>query len=399
MAVGCYTDLYLPTSFKGFSVAGMEALDTSSEHGRRGAEGEFPFSENTAYADMGRRIRTYSVRIRFKANSHIADAQAFAAVCESSGPGILIHPTSGAVRVGCKSAKITDNPVEEQGVSYADCDFVEANEWVTGLSLVGSLLGFDISPLLTVATSLFEDTYDYTNVYIFRQPEVRARVSETATFLRNLFVEALGTESNSDTWAAISELDFSATSTPVLNNQTQTRDLLFKTMAAIDAKSSSLEKIDRFKRVANFASVDTTLTGQAEKMLDGLNSALRVASAAYIIRGALEYQPETLAQAFSHYDTVATLLDDEAANALLIDDTLANVQIRNAFADSAAALLTRAYNLPALITYNFGGGVSSLFAAYEIYGDANKRTQLELSNPTKWPWALGPDVIAVSPNG
>ena len=52
MAIGCYTPAYLPASFKGVP---FDALEATYEYGRRGAEGEFPFSDTTAYVDLGRK--------------------------------------------------------------------------------------------------------------------------------------------------------------------------------------------------------------------------------------------------------------------------------------------------------------------------------------------------------
>ncbi|RPH73630.1 hypothetical protein EHM76_05065, partial [bacterium] len=42
---------YVPASFKGVQ---FYCVDADVEGGRRGAEGEFPFGEETAYADLGR---------------------------------------------------------------------------------------------------------------------------------------------------------------------------------------------------------------------------------------------------------------------------------------------------------------------------------------------------------
>ena len=104
MALGCYTAPYLPASFKGVP---FEALTAESEHGRRGAEGEFPFGEQTAYADLGRKIRRYSLKARFVLNSHVDDSAALIAACESPGSGALAHPTRGIVNAACTSCKVS----------------------------------------------------------------------------------------------------------------------------------------------------------------------------------------------------------------------------------------------------------------------------------------------------
>src|SRR6187402_1835226 len=96
---------YAPASFKGVA---FYCTDADVEGGRRGAEGEFPFGEHTAYADLGRKIRVYHLTAMFREDDHVSDSQALFVVCESPGPGILVHPTRGAVMVACKSIKLSD---------------------------------------------------------------------------------------------------------------------------------------------------------------------------------------------------------------------------------------------------------------------------------------------------
>ena len=71
---------YVPASFKG---VGFWCTEASIEGGRRGAEGEFPFGEDTAYADLGRKIRTFNLTAVFREDDHVGDASNPTAVCES----------------------------------------------------------------------------------------------------------------------------------------------------------------------------------------------------------------------------------------------------------------------------------------------------------------------------
>src|SRR5262245_66687692 len=89
-----------PASFKGVQFYCTEA---DVEGGRRGAEGEFPFSEITAYADLGRKIRVYHLTAEFREDNHVKDSQALFRACESPGPVILVHSTLGAVMVACRN--------------------------------------------------------------------------------------------------------------------------------------------------------------------------------------------------------------------------------------------------------------------------------------------------------
>ena len=138
----------VPASFKGM---GFWCTEASIEGGRRGAEGEFPFGEDTAYADLGRKIRTFNLTAVFREDDHVLDASAFFAICESPQPGILVHPTRGTHLVACRQITVSDKLEEAEGETTAELEFVEANPIGTGLG--GSIFGtnsngpFPISPI------------------------------------------------------------------------------------------------------------------------------------------------------------------------------------------------------------------------------------------------------------
>src|SRR6187431_2033003 len=107
----------VPASFKGVT---FYCTDADIEGGRRGAEGEFPFGEETAYADLGRKIRVYHLTAVFRENDHVGHASALFAACESPGPGILVHPTRGTQMVACRMVKVSDQLEEGAGESTAE---------------------------------------------------------------------------------------------------------------------------------------------------------------------------------------------------------------------------------------------------------------------------------------
>ena len=146
---------YVPASFKG---VGFVCTEASIEGGRRGAEGEFPFGEDTAYADLGRKIRVFNLTAVFREDDHVSDASALYAACESPGPGILVHPTKGTHMVACRSVKISDKVEEEQGETTAELEFVEAN--ILGGSFAGSLFGIISSGLNATSQASFYRDYN-----------------------------------------------------------------------------------------------------------------------------------------------------------------------------------------------------------------------------------------------
>ena len=65
---------YAPASFKG---VGFLCTVAEVDGGRRGAEGEFPFGEDTAYADLGRKIRVYHLTAVFREDDHVSELAGF----------------------------------------------------------------------------------------------------------------------------------------------------------------------------------------------------------------------------------------------------------------------------------------------------------------------------------
>src|SRR4029079_17615961 len=154
----------VPASFKG---VGFNCTEVNIEGGRRGAEGEFPFGEITAYADLGRKIQVYHLNAVFREDDHVCDSHCLFQACQSPGPGILVHPTRGTVLAACRSIKLKDN-VEETGETQCEMEFVEANGIGVGGPRAGpgysSLYGIIHSPLNDVSRASFLANYTPTLV-------------------------------------------------------------------------------------------------------------------------------------------------------------------------------------------------------------------------------------------
>lgn len=391
MALGCYEPEYLDAVWKGVP---FTAMDVSSEHGRRGAEGEFPFGENTAYQDMGRRIRRYSLRGRFEQNSHIADSSALIAACESRGPGTLIHPTRGIIRVACKSCKVSDNPLEEQGVTYVDLEFVEANEWVSGFNLSAFLTSFDIAPILTAGKTLLTNFYTPGDALPHRRTDLLDAARSAAMSARDAFNQVTSENPDALTWKALSEIDFAITDDETVRDSAKLADLMFQTLAAINERTASADKFAIFRQLANDFGKVSNLTNVAERSENAIYSSMRIATGAYLAQASLEFAPERLDEALEQYDIVRTVLEDEITNSVMCDDFMTHIELRRNLSDIKKALLNRAYNLPATIIYNFSSGVHVLVAAYEIYDNAKFYQDLLNRNPHQPAYSMGPEIAA-----
>lgn len=391
MAQGCYTPLYATGSFKGVT---FDAMEVTSEHGRRGAEGEFPFSENTAYTDLGRKIRRYSISARFANNAHIASADALIAACESYGPGLLVHPTRGAVTVACTKLTVKDNPLEEQGVTYLDMEFVEANSIGTGVNVGSSLLGFAFGGIIDAIGEAFESNYDLDKVRYYRVNDVQSTVPEQLQNIRNEFARATHATNSAANWQALTTLDSVISDPAQYRSAEDTFEVFKRATRTLSGVTSGQDKYDAFRRIANGAASTSSLPDEAGVSQNAVYSTVRMLSMVHMVQGALETPVANLNEALDQYDAVVTIIDEELAAARATCDDDLYIKLREFQTNARSALLNRAYNLPAVVIYDFGGPVHSLVAAYEIFNDAKRFAEIESFNPGAWPFLVGPQVIA-----
>lgn len=392
MAEACYKPKYIPASFKGVP---FEALEVSSEHGRRGAEGEFPFGESTAYADLGRKIRRYSISGRFAANSHIADSTTLITVCELPGPGILVHPTRGAVSVACTSLRVRDNPIEEQGVTYFDAEFVEANLFGSGFQFGGLLGGLDLSGIIGAVGLFFQDSYKPDSVRWYNSLQVAATGAEAVAKIAEQYNNVTSNNRDIKVYQLLNNFN------TVVNDPFTVRDpqTLFRVitngMGFVDTAAAGAAKVAAFKSIANWAAQASGLAGEAGISQNAVYTAIRILAAGYMTRGILESITTTLDAALSEYDMVTGILQEELE---IVNTECADPRLFMALRDFTisvqATLLHRAYELPALVSYQFPGPTHPLVAAYEIYDDATRFADLESRNPQYLPWTFGPAIVA-----
>lgn len=387
MADGCYIPQYNRASYKGVS---FDAMEVSSEHGRRGAEGEFVFGERTGYADLGRKIRKYTVSGRFVRNSHIGDASSLIAACESIGPGILVHPTRGAVRVGCISCRVRDNPLEEQGITYFDLEFVEAGDF--GATLFGSLSvgGLKFAGLSISLSAFFNHSYIPSSAKFYNIPSVISAAQKSLVILKSEFLKSVTGTNSSDIWKIASSFDDAINNTKDLKSAT----ILFSNIEAgfkvLENNTAGSEKYNTFKSVANQFIKPSVMLGVAGSSENAITTVMRTLSAVYMAKALENVPPTTLNDALMSSDKVQLIFMEEELIAKQLCDNNLFLALRSFNTESRKMLLATAYGLPSIVNYDLGRGVHALQAAHEIWGDARRVREIEQRSGQYSPWATGP---------
>lgn len=385
---------YLPASFNGVP---FDAVEVSSAHGRRGAEGEFPFGENTAYADLGRRIRTYSLSGKIQSDGFLGIATALIAACEVPGPGILVHPTRGIISAACKSLKVSDKIEDEAGITYVELEFVEGNAWPNGLSIVGSVLGFILSGIITASRDSFKAHYAPRKAPVSRRVLIVGTATLAVAQIRDEYLRVIASSTTTERYHILSDMNEVVDNPALLIDPEVADRAIALGINALALELSGVEKMAAMKRLANananVPALPATLGGASQ---NAVYSHVRTIAAAYMAQGAGEATFKRRAEVYDAIDLVSTILDDEAV--------IANQNCYNALYDAIAqfeldvqtTLYARAYSVPGLVDYNFSGGVHPLVAAYSIFNDAKRHRELEQGNIVNSTGRIGPVVTAAN---
>lgn len=392
MATACYSPEYLRASFRGVE---FHALDVSSEHGRRGAEGEFPFGEFTAYADLGIKIRRYQLSGQLRENSHIRDARQLITACEFPGPGLLIHPTRGALTVACSRISVRDNPETSMGVTEVDLEFVEANIIGSGFLFGGALGTIALAAITAAVGASISRTYSPETVRWYQSAQATSAGQQAIAQIMDQYSLATAAAPTDETWRTLADFRAIVNDPFVLQDPAKFTKVLTNGFTYLESVTAGQQKAIAFRKLMNWGAKVSSLAGEAAQTENAVYSSMRILAAGYVTRGLLEQPTTTLDAALSDYDRITAVLQEEAviANTECHDPAL-YLAIRDFLVQVQTILLQRAYDLPALVVYKFTGGTHSLKAAYEIYGDARRFADLESRNPQYLPWAFGPEVVA-----
>src|SRR4051812_14250947 len=121
-AMSRWQDKLRKASFRGVRFL-VDQVD--QEGGRRGGDHEFPDREDPYAEDSGRKQRKYDVEGYLVGPDYFAAKKLLIKACEKKGPGDLIHPYYGRIRVVLRTFRVTETAGEGGFVKFS-FKFVEA---------------------------------------------------------------------------------------------------------------------------------------------------------------------------------------------------------------------------------------------------------------------------------
>lgn len=161
-----WKDKLQPASFRGVAFV---VEDDDSTFGRRTQQFEYPQRDKPYVEDLGRRAREGSVIGYLIGPDYMAARDQLLAAIETAGPGELVHPWYGRIKVTLTDGCRISHSIREGGMCRVQLSFVEAGElsFPTSASAPGaqSLLAADA--VQTSAITDFTDSFSVAGLPAF----------------------------------------------------------------------------------------------------------------------------------------------------------------------------------------------------------------------------------------
>lgn len=372
----CIVPVYLPASYKGIP---FEAVNTSDTFGRRGAEYEYPLGEDTAYKDLGRKIRKYKVEGRIVSGMHAIASNAMVLAVETPGPGLLVHPIFGPVMVACTSLNVGVEYIEKKRYTKLEFEFVEANASMAPFSI-----GFAISAIVTIvglAVTASRRGAPWRNT-----SQASAGALAVSTGLARLVAPAV----EEDSLDVIDRLDRGTRTTTVYDDFDRTVDPIVEGTAQVRILHD-----DALARLRGFNALVVEQVRQRPD-IESLSVTSRLALVGDFALVSMQYDYPNLSRAVVDLDFVMQVYDEEESVAASKgDDVLVNA-ITAARAQATATILAQNIQLPGIVTFDARGEWPSVVAAQNIYQDGARFMELESHNPNGNPFFMPRHLVGLS---
>lgn len=388
----CINPFYLPASFKGVP---FEAVSSNDAFGRRGAEYEYPTAEHVNFQDLGRKMRRYKIEGRIVSGLHGPMSNAMVAAVESPGPGLLVHPIFGPVRVSCSTLTVGIEYIDKKRYTKLEFEFVEAPSAESSLlsipSVISAVLG---GGLAAVAASILSAVWPIAAA-VSTVIGVVGSVVGTAMRLASLAV-SVGTAlrllpvSDEDGYDAVDRLHRGTRSLDVYDSFEETVRPIIEATALI--REIHEDAMPRFRELNTMIVDEVTKTPSIESL--GVTARLAIAADYALV--AAQYPYNTITEAVNDLDFVMMIYDEEEVVAARKgDDVLVNA-IVHARALSSQAILQNNIQLPGTIVFDAKGEWPSVVAAQIIYQDGSRFMELEANNPSGCPFFMPRDIVGYS---
>lgn len=392
--------------------------------GRKIAVHDYPFRDGGWVEDLGRSQQVYQFTGYLLGDFAPMLQRALDAACEIPGPGVLIHPSLGAVRVSLLSATSSVRK-ERMRVIEVSFEFMEQGSSLFPsiiTATIGKVLSYVTDALPALATDLIGGAVTAAALGVVVLGEGSAVASSFAGACQvaaanpaSLVSMAVGLPAPDATTTYGRYADASATTalpvgTTIASLQADlaaqralvivtsadavTAASLFSVATASDVigslvavtevaratMTSPTDQVAAMVQLSTFTYGDNAggigLSGDIAAMRDALSAACRRAALLSLARAAAAYQPESYDDAAALRTTVAAVFDVEITAAGDAGEDASYIALKNLRAAIIEDLTARGASLPLVETVRLPSSLPSLVVSYRIYKDSSRSGQI-----------------------
>lgn len=375
-----------PASFRGvpFSVRG-----TNGQIGRRTVVHEYPQRDDPFCEDMGRKFREFTIEAFILGPDYFKARDALEEALEKPGAGTLVHPYRGRMEVSLtQPARISESP-DEGGLVRFSLTFVEAgkNQQPTARPDTRTLVDQAAANATTAVATDFSNTFSVADKPDFVEAsalDVANNVTGALDAVRTGMIPDLTVIAEYSAAAyGVSNALGSLIRSPV--------DLASNLMSLIQGlRGLGRSPLEGFDALANLFGYGadlqtvpaTTVVRRAQAANQtALVSLTRQTAAIEAARAAAQADYESYDQAITVRDQIADQLDAESETA--------SESVYTALIDLRAAtvrdITARGADLVRITSVTLPSTMPAVVAAYRIYDDAAKESELVTRNSIRHP--------------
>lgn len=354
------------------------------EFGRRVQVHEYPLRDIPYAEDLGRKARRFKIEVFVDGSlaadgDYLAARDALIAALEEAGPGTLIHPWYGSLRVTLVESSLRES-TRDGGRATFQLDFVEAGEAVFPSTVVQTARQVDAAAdaAVDVTQTDFEKSWDVSGLPGFALAELEAELDRTLANIER-YVSGIA-----DTVAA-----------EIRAPGNMAAALVGAVHRLADSVTEPLRAISLYKTLFGAGSsspaVPTTTTTRRRQaaLTDAMHAAVQRSAVIEACRAssqadyparddALEMRAELLDALDGQMEAV-----DAVTGAPVADEVYQSLSaLRAAVAED---LRVRGARLPEVKNITFGATLPALVVAYRVHGDAARDAEIVDRNRIRHP--------------
>jgi prophage DNA circulation protein len=364
-----------------------QSLD--ADVGRRNVRHDYPLRDDAYFEDMGKCPREFTLEMYVIGPDYMAARDLLMAAFETAGPGILVHPTYGTLKVDVTAKVKVRETTAEGGMARFTASFAlsgQNKQPSTALDTAGN-----VSDKADAATAASQASYVKTFTVAKNPAFVRASALsglQQLTAKLKAIAQLIPTDLPASQFFSDLAGFETACSTLINTPSALANAIILRIYGAVALCTDPATAFGIWQGMFDFGSDWPAIAGTTPSRVQA--NANQAATIAIVRQAAVAGAAATSAEM-----TFASRQDAVAVRTAVTDqldlqmESLTDITLYTAFADLRASVVTdiatRGANLALIVSYTPPQTVPALVLAYRLYGDATQAADIITRNKIRNP--------------